>query len=329
MPGSKLLHSEREGLASGTEVKRKIRFYFAHPGIAPGTNEVKPFDPYSAAEHIAALTELDKQFDRRDGNLTFCRIFGIDRYPRLQLSTVRMSVIPEGFDKRDSSSWRFTIADEQGMMEHSHMMFFPNNIVGVEHNHYGPGIGRLEEYLRHKAASVVEPNLRFKMLIDRDFEEKLRNMTSLRELRIRVSRRQIEGASSEEISSEDEDPLRVLEAMREFGEAPEYEIAWKNRVKSRQHIGRWFRSVGEAYLRRYDTEDKSAKLLVVGDDEEGHRQEVNVLRQRLVFDERAIRLMPADRSVTPESGFEAIWKAYKDNQERIQRAGAIHLVEAP
>lgn len=140
-----------------------------------------------------------------------------------------------------------------------------------------------------------------------------------------MSHRQVEGASSREIDSEEEDPYRVLESMKGFGEAPEYEIAWKSKTNTRGHIKDWFRSVAGTYLRRYDTEDKSAKLFLVGDNEEGHREEINVLNERLVFDERAIRVSNLNRSITPESGFGAIEKAYTENRERIERAGAIHL----
>ena len=235
-----------------------------------------------------------------------------------------MAEIPEGFDRRDSSTFVFDIAETQGISENSHLVFFPGNILGLEYNYRGPGVGRLEEYLRNRAP-VHEPPLTFNMLMDRDFEEKLRRIQHLREVRIRVSNRQVEGLDSQDIDRDDDDPYRVLGTIRDFGEAAEYEIAWKSRTGTRRNIARRFLSVAGSYLRRYDTEDKSAKLFIKGLDEEGHLQEINVLNERIVYEETTFKLRAADRGVLSDSAFQAIERAHKENREAIERAAAIHF----
>jgi hypothetical protein len=142
-------------LVAGTEVRRKIYFYRAHPGIDEDTQQIKTFNPVPILNRITSLREVDRQLERADGDLTFCRIFGRGRYPRLRLSTVRMAEIPDGFDRRDSSAFTIEMAESQGIAEHSHMVFFPDNILGLEYNYRGPGVGRLEEYFR-KMAPISE-----------------------------------------------------------------------------------------------------------------------------------------------------------------------------
>lgn len=158
-------------MAEEKEVRRKIHFYLAHMKPDEATNEIKQFNVTSLNNRIHALSDNDKQLERADGNVTFCRIFSGGEYPRLRLSTVRMDVIPEGFDRRDSSSWPFNLEEQQGMIEHSHMVLLPNNIVGVERSQHGPGVGKLEEYLHQKAASIIDSTLSFKMLMDKEFDE--------------------------------------------------------------------------------------------------------------------------------------------------------------
>jgi hypothetical protein len=190
-------------LAIGTEVKRKIYFFLADPGIDEDTQQINAFDPTPIVNQIDGLGPREKQLERTDGDLTFCRIFNGSRYPRLRLTTVRMAEIPEGFDRRDSSTFIFEIAEEQGIAENSHMVFFPNNILGLEYNYRGPGVARFEEYLRKKVL-IPESEVSFHALIDKDFEEKLQRWSELRELRIRVSHREVEGANSQGVDPEEE-----------------------------------------------------------------------------------------------------------------------------
>lgn len=311
-------------MAVGTEVKRRIHFYRADPGIDEDTRQIKAFEPVPIINHIDSLGAVEKQLQRADGDLTFCRIFNGGRYPRLRLSTVRMAEIPEGFDRRDSSSFTFEIAEEQGIAESSHMAFFPNNILGLEYNYRGPGVGRLEQYLREKAPTL-ESAVSFNALMDRDFEEKLQRLSDLRELRIRVSHREVEGANSQGMNLEEDDPFKALESMKDFGEAGEYELTWKSRTHSREKISKRFMSVARSYLRRYDTEDKSAMLVVRGHDEEGHMQKINVLNERLMYEETTFKLRLADRGVISDSAFQAIEKAHRDNREEIEHAAALYV----
>lgn len=314
----------RGGDLAGTEVSRRIHFYRVDAGIDEVTQRINAFESALVIGRIRSLSNTEKQLERLDGNLTFCRIFNGSRYPRLQLSTVRMAEIPEGFDRRDSSSFIFDIAEEQGISENSHMVFFPNNILGLEYNYRGPGTGRLEEYFRKKVP-IREARVTFTPLMDKDFEEKLQQLSDVRELRIRVSHREVAGANSQRIDPEEDNPFEVMESMKNFGEAGEYELAWKSRTRSRENIAKRFFSVARNYLQRYDTEDKSAMLVLRGHDEEGHMQRINVLNERLMYNETTFKLRATDRSVIPDSAFQAIEKAYKDNRDEIERAAALYI----
>jgi hypothetical protein len=309
---------------AGTEVRRKIYFYRIDAGINEATQQINAFEPSLVVGRIGSLSDIEKQLERTDGDLTFCRIFNGDRYPRVQLSTVRMAEIPQGFDRRDSSSFIFDIAEEQGISENSHMIFFPNNILGLEYNHRGPGTGRLEEYFRKKV-SIPESKVSFTPLMDKDFEEKLQQLSDVRELRIRVSHREVAEANSQRIDPEEDNPYEVMESMKNFGEAGEYELAWRSRTRSRENIAKRFFAVARNYLQRYDTEDKGAMLVLRGHDEEGHMQRINVLNERLMYNETTFKLRATDRSVIPDSAFQAIEKAYRDNKNEIERAAALYI----
>lgn len=309
---------------AGTEVRRKIHFYRIDAGINEVTQQINTFESSLVIGRIESLSDTEKQLERTDGDLTFYRIFKGGRYPRVQLSTVRMTEIPEGFDRRDSSSFVFDIAEEQGISENSHMVFFPDNILGLEYNYRGPGTGRLEEYLRKKAP-VSESKVTFTPLMDKDFEEKLQQLSDVRELRMRVSHREVVEAKSHRIDPEEDDPYEVMESMKNFGEAGEYELVWKSRTHSRQNIAQRFFAVARNYLQRYDTEDKSSMLVLRGHDEEGHMQRINVLNERLVYNETTFKLRATDRGVIPDSAFQAIEKAYRDNKDEIEHAAAVYI----
>lgn len=314
------LSGKEESLADPTVVQRKIYFYWINFTERIDENR---FRRRSARELIGRLGELDdleRQLERTDGDLTFSRTFIGQEPSRLRLSTVRLREIPRGFDRSDSSDFIVDMNEQQGLAEATHLMVFPRNIIGFEVHRFGPGVGRLEQYLKRlvlkpEETVIIEP------LISKDFETKLENLPYLREMRVRVSSQQLEDSNQTDGS---DNPFEAMDVMQRQYPAPEYELAWKVKTGSRKKaISSSFRNIGKKFLRRFDPEDRSSMLLVKGYDEEGHPHRVNILSEQLVYEEAALKVEPKDRSVTEFSAFQAIERAYENNREEIEQAGSL------
>ena len=70
---------------------------------------------------------------------------------------------------------------DAGLLEAIHVVFFPNNIVGAEYNHFGPRVSRLGSYLHEKSSEAVA-RAAFRPILCGDAANQLDRLSDLRVL---------------------------------------------------------------------------------------------------------------------------------------------------
>lgn len=132
-------------------VERTIQFYRADVGTDDGGKPL-PFHPGPALDAISRLPCDDGSRSRYlidgDGD-ALCAFSGPESFSQtLRFCRIRRDGLP--LQEQRGIIRDLGIDADAGLVEPVHVVFFPDNIVGVEYNHFGPRLSRLGTYLREK-----------------------------------------------------------------------------------------------------------------------------------------------------------------------------------
>ena len=101
----------------------------------------------------------------------------------MQFGKVRRTALPQL--ERAGSVTDLDLEDDAGLLEAIHVVFFPDNIVGCEYNHYGPRVSRLGGYMSAKSGKIEE-SVVFRPLVRKDTLEQLNRLNEVRLFEISV-----------------------------------------------------------------------------------------------------------------------------------------------
>ena len=151
------------------KVKRRIQFYRAHVGTFDSGTLV-PVDPAEWQMETNRLGYGEEAPSRymsiADDDLLWIRWRKSSGYPAMQFCRTRKSALPQ--KERKGRVSELGIRPDEGLVEQMHIVFFPDNLVGSEYNHFGPKMSQLAPYLKAKmethlfdsTLSSVETSLR-------------------------------------------------------------------------------------------------------------------------------------------------------------------------
>src|SRR5437764_8462394 len=128
-------------------VPRKVYFYRVEVLTGPD-EEPQAFTAREACDCISNLSfETGARYlDLGEDGLFCVWPDATGRYMRMALGVVRRSGLP--FLEAHGDVLPLEIAEEQGILERTHAVFFPNDTVAAEYNFYGPRASRLAPYIR-------------------------------------------------------------------------------------------------------------------------------------------------------------------------------------
>lgn len=286
------------------ELERKVYFYRMRTMPDPdGT--VPVFNLASALQRIDSLpfdspTTGRYLLDRDGGNATIALSDGTSgNSHRLRLGTVRRTDLPRV--ERRGTVGPLSIDPEEGLMEDTHIMFFPGGIVGAEFNFHGPRLGRFEDYLRRKLPDM--PTVRFHMLLQRDMAQQLQRMEDVR--MVRLSLRREYSDLLRHASANLPDAFNATDALLR---PPVIELCWRGEPRARKGLGQaaldfLVRLVGEEQRLREGALSFQARAL----DNRTHRVNTfDLLKDKLVSTQRVVASDARHRGVDHHAMFSAI-----------------------
>ena len=122
-------------------LERKVYFYRADIGTDEGGQRFS-FDPSPALDAIDSLPFTNDAHGRyefdADGNALSIRRHNTVPNVTLQFGRVRRNGLPMLEQAGNISD--LVLDADAGLLEAIHIVFFPNNIVGAEYNHFGPRV---------------------------------------------------------------------------------------------------------------------------------------------------------------------------------------------
>ncbi len=234
---------------------------------------------------------------------------------RIVMGTSRRSALPSLEELGNVSALPITQA--QGLLEETHVVFFPRGIVGAEVNFYGPRLGRLAQFFSEKIPSF--PKVRFDALLNRDADEELRNLEDIRLLRVAVRRddtRILERASKHLPAA--------LDAASRHAEAPIIEVVLRSEPHSRKPLGAGALDILKELVGMRTIHDAAQVVQARGvDARTGSVELFDFLADKFAFKRRVVKESDRSRSVNATDMFQQIEKVYNEHKEELENAAGV------
>src|SRR5258708_14098 len=168
-------------------IERKIFFY---KGITGNDERGRPLplDLTRALQQIDQLeyTPAGRYQDDADGNGLLAVIDGPSR---IRLGVTRRTGLP--LLERAGHLEELRIPRTAGLFEPTHLVLFPDGIIGAEFNFYGPRASRLPKYLGDKASGLFAP-FSLATLARQDIVKRLGEFSDIRGVEIQVRRSELD-----------------------------------------------------------------------------------------------------------------------------------------
>ena len=301
-------------------LERKIYFYRANIGNDEGGKPL-PFDPVPALDAIDDLPFTNDSSGRyqidSDGNALSLRTNSKSPSVTLQFGRVRRNGLP--LLERAGEVSDLPLDADAGLFETIHVIFFPDNIVGAEYNHFGPRVSRLGAFLSDKSDQAV-PRADFRPILRGDAAQQLDRLSDLRMLDLSID------PSYAEIVRQSQESLGdALEANRRAVSNPKVlQLMLKPERESALGFLNDMRGGLRNLLGRNDAGEGADRLLVRGRCEDTDRVEtIDLLKDQMISVKAIMRMNPRSRALEPNAAFEAIREAYGELRPQLESAASV------
>lgn len=301
--------------------ERNVYFYRCHTDLNPdGTAE--PYDPTPALEHIDALPFEggERYAGAGDGAVTCGWIDALEAPQRVCLGKVRRSNLPALEEQGELRP--LEIPEDAGIAEQTHLVFFPNNIVGMLFNFYGPRMASLRDYLK-KLHPDTPNDLSIDPLLRQDVLEQLDQLRKIRVFDLRILR-----PFMNRLQQANRDLHETFSAAHEVGEAEQFQLILKPAPNSRGWIADRFldiaRGLAGIVSANPEAKEEVTSFKVRGQNRETSSMEtVDVLRDRLVVKKTVDLAGGRTRRLDPDSAYGAIIEAHEELEDQLVQAAAV------
>ena len=307
------------GSAQGT-LERKIYFYRVDIGTDEG-GEPLAFDPSPALDAIDSLpftNDADSRYEFDvDGNALSVRRHNAAPNVTLQFGRVRRNGLPMLEQAGNISD--LVLDADAGLLEAIHVVFFPNNIVGAEYNHFGPRVSRLGSYLYEKSNKAVA-RAAFRPVLRGDAAKQLDRLSDLRVLEFSIVPSYLDVVRQSHVSLSD----ALAANGNVLGNPKVLQVILKPQPEASTGFLANMTGGLKELLSNGNIHGGSDRLLVHGRCHDSDRVEtIDLLKDQLISTKAIVRLNPRSRALDPEAAFEAIREAYLDLHDELEAAASV------
>jgi hypothetical protein len=299
--------------------ERSIYFYRADAGLLP-TGRPVAVDLRTALERVGELGCVDgeRYVTQDDGNVLCAWVDSVDQQ-RARLATIRRSGLP--LIEQGGNLNGLGLTADQGLYEPIHLQVFPNNVVGVEFNFYGPRPSRISSYLRRVAGNDLCPPFTLNSLLRQDVVAQLDRLQEVRVLELAVR-----PSYATAIRQADRDLGAAFQAAARVGTPQLVTVRLSPEPHARHWLDRSVLSPIRTLARRADMRENAMTFKVKGLDERTARlEDIDVLRDQLVTSKRIVRLNTRTRAVDDAAAYAAIGEAYSELRSELEEAAAAQV----
>ena len=295
-------------------VERTIQFF----KIDAGQNKdglAAAFDPLPALDAIRKLITTPEWYEMEDDGNALCVLPSPDgtfRYPTARFCRIRRSGLPQLELMGRISD--MDIQEDQGLLEAVHVVFLPENVIGVEYNHYGPRITRLGHHLFRQSGKAV-PRSRIGPIVNRDVIEKLERCRELHLLSMDIL------PSNIQIVQAINGPLGVaLQSQAAILGNPKTVslVLRPERNSEEDFLGRMIGPLTE-FVRNLPFREGAKQLKIEARYQLGEPVDsINLLRDDITTKRQMIRMTPRGRALNAEAAFTTIIDTYNELRSEIE-----------
>ena len=302
---------------NANNVERKIHFFRAYIG-SDESGEPLPFDPSPALNRIANLSFSNDDAGRyefdTDGNALCLLDHRRDRNLLVRFCRVRRTGLPQLEQAGQISD--LDLDSDSGLLETIHVVFFSDNIVGAEYNHFGPRLSRLGIYLHEKSEEAVDRAV-FHPLLRADAAQQLDRLAEIRLLDLSIHPAYAEALRQIDLSLGD-----AFAANARLLDNPKtVQVVVKPQERSRQAALHRFLAPIRRLLGQSDLLLNTERLQLRERCRDTDRVEtIDLLKDQVISTKSIVRLNERSRALAPDSAFQAICEAYDDLAEHLQTA---------
>jgi hypothetical protein len=299
-------------VAASNTVERKVYFYRARIEQADGAPAAPPFNSRETCDAVSRL-----QFVSGDRYLHFADGDSLAVWPKqtgtrsgLIIGSLRSSGLPEL--EQDGQFKKLQVGDTERIAEKTHVVFFENNIVGVEFNYYGPRVSRLSYYLRTKDVAKVE----FDPLLNRDVQDQLKHLQDVRVLDLRLRRDGLD------LLREGQESLpAALRGLSEKVDAPIVELILRQPPRSRKAFGSAMLDFVKTLAGMPQTREAAGLFKVHGKHDQTKKVEVfDLLEDKFVSQRTVPKEGTKHRVINSDSMFSEIESAYAELRSQLEQS---------
>lgn len=298
-------------------IKRKIYFYRIHAGINLAG---KPID-YDIQSALGAIEKLDFQSEARylkdEDDEICCWINSSTPPQKVIFGRINRNDFPQ-LERRGVLS-DLSVPEESGLAECVHVMFFPDNIVGVECNYDGPRVTRISDYLHVKSQNVCSQVPVFQELLQPDVIERLGQWVIVKRFSLKV-RDSLFSSSAQA----DEYLAQTFESARKLGQPKTIELVLSV-GKGGGTLGTRILTVAKNLLLLRETSKDVISGQIKGTNDTGKIEVIDLLKAKYVTEKR----IPKDTTLSSEQRselfFSAINEAYEDLKDQLKTAVGVTL----
>lgn len=268
-------------------------------------------DAAELCETVAELQQTDDRYitDKNDVDST-CWLDQPTDNDRLVMATIKRKDFPLTERKTGERGTLELLADE-GLAEIAHVRFLPNNIIGVDYNHFGPRPSRLKYFLQDKAPEKYR-KLDIKAIVDLDTMALLGNLNTFKRLDVRLTEH-----TMNTLPDNAQHYMQSLHGLFGImgGDVLEFAVGTTQRdqrleaEQARQFALYLFQNRGNL--------GPHSKVLVHGYTANGKPIELDLLSDKIVSEQRVLRMHGRSRTVDSQDAFRAIGDAYNQVLARI------------
>ena len=301
-------------------LERKIYFFRADIGTDE-SGQPLTFDPAPALDVIDSLPFTNDAHGRyefdADGNALSVRRHHTASNVTLQFGRVRRNGLPQ-LEQAGNISDLVLDADE-GLLEAIHVVFFPDNIVGSEYNHFGPRVSRLGSFLYEKSKEAI-PRVAFRPILRGDAAKQLDRLSDLRVLELSVLPSYVDVVRQSHVS--------LADALAANGRVLESPKVLQVILKPQQEASTGFLASMIGGLRDLvsngNVQEGANRLQARGKCQDTDRVEtIDLLKDQLISTKAIVRMNPRSRALDSEAAFQAIREAYQDLHDELTASASV------
>ena len=301
-------------------LERKVYFYRVDIGTDEGGQPLV-YDPAPALDVVDSLPFTNDDNGRylfdTDGNALSLRTHS--RIPSVSVlfGRVRRNALPQL--EQAGNVTDLILAADQGLLEETHVAFFPNNIAGAVYNHFGPRASRLGSYLHQKSAEAV-PFASFKQLLRAEPSAQLDRLGDLRVLEMTITPAYVDVVRQADSSLGDafEANARLLESPKGLSL-----VLKSERVAAGGFLGR-MGGVLRGLLNNGSIREGALRLQARGYCNDTEIVDtLDLLSDNFISTKAIVRMNTRSRALDPGAALRAIREAYGDLRDELEIAAGV------